>query len=378
MLRKPVTEDSNLRTPLFEIQQSLGARFVPFAGWEMPVQFKGIVIEHHAVRTAAGLFDVSHMGRLRVSGPSALAEVDRLVTGSLERTPNGRAVYGCCCNDRGTILDDLICYRKSGDDIFVICNASNRAKICRHFQAELGKSSDPKLLFEDVSSKTGLLALQGPKSFEILGSISDGWATKLGRMGFGTGLVAGKTVTVALTGYTGELGAEIVCERSDLVDLYQSLLDAGKAFGIEPAGLGCRDTLRLEARLSLYGNEIDETTNPIEAGLAWTVKMDKPDFVGKTALEEVRRVGPARTVVGLEMLGRGIARHGYPILNSSGRTIGIVTSGAPSPTLGKNIALGYVPLDLATVGSRIQVDCRGKLIDAVVVPTPFYKRASVG
>jgi aminomethyltransferase len=177
-----------------------------------------------------------------------------------------------------------------------------------------------------------------------------------------------------VSGYTGELGVEIICARESLVPLYETLLDAGQPLGLLPAGLGCRDTLRLEARLSLYGHEIDETTNPLEAGLGWTVKLDKPDFVGKAALLAFRAQGPSRTLVGLEMLGRGIARHGYPILAAEGQTVGHVTSGSPSPTLNKNIALGYVPVHLATVGTRLLVDCRGKSVTAQVVPTPFYKR----
>jgi aminomethyltransferase len=359
---------------LFETQRSRGARFVPFAGWELPVQFKGIVIEHHAVRRAAGLFDVTHMGRLRVAGKEALTAVDRLVTNSLERTPDHRAVYGCCCNESGTILDDLICYRESRDSIFIICNASNRDKIREHFARELPQS----ITLEDVSDETGLLALQGPKALGILDTLSSGALATLPRMAFQREVVAGREVTCALTGYTGEQGVELVCARVDLVPLYEALLEAGSPFGLEPAGLGCRDTLRLEARLSLYGHEIDESTNPIEAGLGWTVKLDKPSFIGKSALATIRERGASRTIVGLEMLGKGIARQGYAIQDGAGRPIGSVTSGGPSPTLGKNIALGYVPLDFASVGSRLQVDCRGKSIEAVVVPTPFYKRAPLG
>jgi aminomethyltransferase len=340
----------------------------------MPVQFKGIVTEHHAVRQNAGLFDVSHMGRLRVTGKEALSAVDRLVTNSLERTPDHRAVYGCCCSESGTILDDLICYRESRDRIFVICNASNREKIHGHFSRELPKT----LTLEDVSDETGLLALQGPKSLELLDTLSSSPVATLPRMGFRREDVAGAEVLCALTGYTGELGVEIVCERDALVPLYGALLEAGRRFGLEPAGLGCRDTLRLEARLSLYGHEIDETTNPIEAGLGWTVKLDKPAFVGKAALEGIHERGPRRTIVGLEMVGRGIARQGYAIQDTAGRPIGHVTSGGPSPTLGKNIALGYVPVAQTTFGSRLQVDCRGKSVEAIVVPTPFYKRAPLG
>ncbi|MGC4066489.1 MAG: glycine cleavage system aminomethyltransferase GcvT [Polyangiaceae bacterium] len=369
-----MTAPSPRRTPLFETQRTLGARFVPFAGWELPVQFKGIVAEHHAVRRAAGLFDVSHMGRLQITGKEALSAVDRLVTNSLERTPDHRAVYGCCCNDGGTILDDLICYRESRDRIFVICNASNREKIREHFARELPQS----LTLEDVSDETGLLALQGPKAFAVLDGLSSGAIATLPRMAFQRETVAGIEVTCALTGYTGELGVELVCVRASLVPLYEALLEAGRAHGLEPAGLGCRDTLRLESRLSLYGHEIDETTNPIEAGLGWTVKLDKPSFIGKSSLEAIRERGPERTIVGLEVLGKGIARQGYPIQDTAGRPIGCVTSGGPSPTLGKNIALGYVPLEFATVGSRLHVDCRGKSVESVVVPTPFYKRAPLG
>lgn len=369
-----MTASSLARSPLYEVQKQNGARFVPFAGWEMPVQFKGLVLEHHAVRQHVGLFDVTHMGRLRVEGPNALAAVDRLVTNSLRRAPDGRAVYGCCCNDAGGILDDLICYRESPSKISIICNASNRHKIVAHFRANL--TADAAL--RDVSDETALLALQGPQSFEVLARVGASWVQDLPRMGFAERPVAGMKVTVARTGYTGELGVELVCARSEVERLYLALLDAGRDSGIEPVGLGARDTLRLEARLSLYGNEIDESTNPIEAGLGWTVKLDEGDFIGRSSLEAVRAAGPRRLIVGLEMLGRGIARHGYSIADETKRSVGTVTSGAPSPTLEKNIALGYVPAELAVVGARLLVDCRGKLVEAAVVPTPFYKRAQVG
>lgn len=369
-----MTALSLARSPLYEVQKQNGARFVPFAGWEMPVQFKGLVLEHHAVRQRVGLFDVSHMGRLRVEGPDALLAVDRLVTNSLSRAPDGRAVYGCCCNEAGGILDDLICYRESATQIFTICNASNRHKIFAHFQANLQAGAS----LRDVSDETALLALQGPQSFDVLARLGATWVRDLARMGFAEGSVAGIRVTVARTGYTGELGVELVCARDEVTSLYLSLLEAGRASGIEPVGLGARDTLRLEARLSLYGNEIDESTNPIEAGLAWTVKLDEGDFIGRSSLDTIRAAGPRRLVVGLEMLGRGIARHGYSIADETKRSVGMVTSGAPSPTLEKNIALGYVPSELAVVGTRLFVDCRGKLVEAVVVPTPFYKRAQVG
>ena len=365
-----MTASALQRTPLYDSQKSLGARFVPYAGWEMPVQFQGIVTEHHAVRQSAGLFDVTHMGRLRVSGENAPLEVDRLVTNSVVQTPIGRAVYGCCCNESGRILDDLICYRESDQSIFIICNASNREKIRCHFEKELPHTQ----CLEDISDNTGLLALQGPRTFDILDAIGLDWARPLPKMAFAQGKFEGFPVTIACTGYTGERGVEIVCPRQTLKSIYENILRSGKRFELEPAGLGCRDTLRLEARLSLYGNEIDESIHPFEAGLGWTVKLDKPDFIGKSALVSFRRAIPERTLVGLEMLGRGVARHGYPVKNLEGTVVGHVTSGAPSPTLGKNIALGYVPIAYATVGTTLSVDCRGKPIEAKVVPTPFYRR----
>jgi aminomethyltransferase len=374
MIRGTVSDHSLKRSPLYDIQKGLQARFVPFAGWEMPVQFKGIVHEHHAVRQQVGLFDVTHMGRLRVTGPDALAAVDRLMTNSLEQTADGRAVYGCCCHESGGILDDLICYRVTTDNIFIICNASNREKIRRHLASNLGGNAS----LDDVSDETALLALQGPSAFSVSAKLGADWASSLPRMGFAVGAIAGIAATVAKTGYTGEPGMEIVCQRDQLPQLYLALLDAGRDFGIEPVGLGARDTLRLEARLSLYGNEIDESTNPFEAGLGWTVKLDKPDFIGRAALEAVRMTGLKRIIVGLEMLGHGVARHGYPVTDETKRPVGVVTSGAPSPTLAKNIALAYVPLELAAVGTRVKVDCRSKLVDATVVPTPFYKRPRVG
>lgn len=362
------------RSPLYHIQRELGGRFVPFAGWEMPVQFRGIVTEHLAVRQRAGLFDVTHMGRLAVTGPDALSQVDRLVTNSLGSAPNGRAVYGCCCNEQGGILDDLICYRESESSVFIICNASNRAKIHAHVASQL--SGDVQL--EDVSDRTALLALQGPATFAILNRAGADWTEALPRMGFSKGMVVNREVTIAKTGYTGELGVEILCSRDDLEAIYHKLLEVGRDLGLEAIGLGARDTLRLEARLSLYGNEIDETTNPIEAGLGWTVKFEKPDFIGRAALQAVQRLGPPRSIVGLEMLGRGVARHGYPVLDKTRRSVGTVTSGAPSPTLSKNIALAYVPTEIAQIGRPLLVDCRGKVVDATIVPTPFYKRAAVG
>jgi aminomethyltransferase len=361
------------RTPLHAEHARLGARLVPFAGFEMPVQYSGITAEHTAVRTHAGLFDVSHMGELWLEGATAANVADGLVTNSIAGLEDGRAAYTCCCNERGTILDDLIVYRFSKERVLVVCNASNHDKIARHFR----ERTQGKTGFRDATDETSLLALQGPKALSILEKAGVGIrdvAASLPSFRIRETEVAGRKAIVARTGYTGEDGVEIFCSNDDAVPVWNALLAAGKADGILPVGLGARDTLRLEARLALYGNDIDETTNPIEAGLGWVVKLDK-DFVGRDALAKIKAEGPSRTLVGFEMVGRGVARHGYPLKNGAGDTIGICTSGGPSPTLGKSIGLGYVPAGLAKVGTQIVVDCRGRETEARVVPTPFYKRA---
>ncbi len=359
------------RTPLFAQHQALGARLVPFAGWEMPIQYKGISVEHQAVRERVGLFDVSHMGELELKGPRALELVNSLITNDIASAADGQATYTCCCNEQGTILDDLIVYRRSTSDVLVVCNASNRAKISAHFaQAAQGVCD-----FADVSDQTALLALQGPLALAVLGRA--GVSLDLGSLKtfrFAPGTVAGIACVIARTGYTGEDGVELFCAWNDSPALWSALLSAGADSGIEPIGLGARDTLRLDARLSLYGNEIDETTNPLEAGLGWVTKLGKPSFVGKAALEAIKARGLSRTLVGFEMTGRGIARHGYPLCDAEGNERGVCTSGGPSPTLGKSIGLGYFPVAQSAVGTEILVDCRGKKIPATIVKTPFYKR----
>lgn len=368
------TTESLRRTPLFDEHKRLGARLVPYAGWEMPVQFKGLVDEHQAVRTAAGLFDVSHMGELVLEGEHAASTIDYLVTNDIKKLEDGQAIYTCACNEEGNILDDLIVYRVSQDRYLVVCNASNREKIAEHFR----KAAENHCTFEDVSDKTAMIALQGPKAMEILALAGAEAAacTDLPHFHFRDAVVANVQATVARTGYTGEDGVEIFCRWEDAPQLFRLLLDLGRPLGLQPAGLGARDTLRLEVRLSLYGNDIDETTNPYEAGLGWTVKLDKGDFIGREALRAIKEAGPSRKLVGFEMTGRGIARGGYPLLDADGNRVGICTSGAPSPTTGKNIGLGYLPAELAKIGTEILVDCRGKQIPAVVVKTPFYKRTT--
>ncbi len=360
------------KTSLHAEHVSLGARLVPFAGWEMPVQYRGIAVEHRAVREAVGLFDVSHMGELELTGPGALDVVDGLITNDVRRAADGQAVYTCACNERGTIEDDLIVYRRSPEHVLVVCNASNRSKMAPHFQ----RAAEGRCTFRDISDETALLALQGPKAMATLAAAGTSFdAGELKSFRFRDGEVAGVPCTVARTGYTGEDGVELFAPWDRAPELFRALLAAGRAHGIEPVGLGARDTLRLEARLSLYGNDIDDTTNPLEAGLGWTVKLEGRTFLGSEALSRIKAEGSPRKLIGFEMRGRGIARHGYPLLDAGGKVVGTCTSGSPSPTLGTNIGLGYLPVALTAVGTGFLVDCRGKSIEAAVVKTPFYKRS---
>ncbi len=348
---------------------------MPFAGYELPVQYKGLVEEHHAVRTKAGLFDVSHMGELRLTGEHAGQVVDELITNDARKLVDGQALYTCACNEQGTILDDLIVYRVTADRWLIVCNASNREKIVAH----VSSAAQGRCSFRDESDETALLAFQGPLAVDLAAGLAgaEGDAIRaLRSFHFRTSTVAGVRCTTARTGYTGEDGLEIFCSPEDAPKLWDALLDAGQAQGVMPAGLGCRDTLRLEARLSLYGNEIDETTNPLEAGLGWVVKLGKPKFLGQAALLRVKEQGSPRHLVGFEVTGRGIARHGYPLVHPAGAVLGVCTSGSPGPTVGKNIGLGYLPAHMAALGTTFEVDCRGRKAAAVVVKTPFYKRPS--
>jgi glycine cleavage system T protein (aminomethyltransferase) len=299
--------------------------------------------------------------------------VDYLVTNDAKKLADGQAMYTCACNERGTILDDLIVYRYGAEDWLVVCNASNRDKMAAHFAHAAKNHCD----FEDQSDATALLALQGRRAFDVLAPLAGADAaalTALGSFRLRRTTLAGVACTCSRTGYTGEDGAEIFCAWQEAPKLWRALMDAGKALGVKPVGLGARDTLRLEARLMLYGNDIDETTNPLEAGLGWVVKMDKGDFVGREALAKVKAAPLTRKLVGFEVTGRGIARHGYPLLDTAAQAVGICTSGSPGPTVGKNIGLGYLPAAMSEVGAPFLVDCRGKHVEARVVATPFYKR----
>jgi aminomethyltransferase len=361
-----MTEPAQRRTSLYDRHVAAKARMVPFAGFEMPIQYTGIVDEHQAVRTNAGIFDVSHMGELEMSGEHSAAVVDYLVTNDASKLVDGQAMYTCACNEKGTILDDLIVYRAAHDKWLIVCNASNHAKMSAHF----AKAAENHCTFRDKTDATALIAVQGPKAIGMVEKLVPG-ISELKSFHFRDGTIDGVLCTIARTGYTGEDGVEIFCPWDDAPKVW----DAFVGQGAKPIGLGARDTLRLEARLSLYGNDIDETTNPIEAGLGWVTKLDKAMFVGKEALQSVKEKPLPRKLVGFETTGRGIARSGYPLKDASGNVVGKCTSGSPAPTVGKNIGLGYLPSELTAIGTKFLVDCRGKDIEAVVVKTPFYKRS---
>jgi aminomethyltransferase len=345
---------------------------VPYAGWEMPVQYAGVSEEHRAVRAAAGLFDVSHMGELYLDGGAAASCLDGLVTNDISKLAIGRALYTVACNEHGKILDDLIIYRVQATGYLVVCNAGNLDKMSAHF----GGHAAGRCNFEDRSAQTALLALQGPRAVDVIRALgAPAEVADLPRFALLETKLAGTEVLAARTGYTGEDGYELFCSAQVAPKLWQTLLETGASFGLAPIGLAARDTLRLEACLSLYGHEIDETTDPLEAGLGWVVKFDKGAFLGREALWLRKQQPSERKLVGFEMVGRGIARQGYPILAGAGGQIGTVTSGAPGLSIGKNVGLGYVPASMSRVGTSLGIEIRGKSIEARVCATPFYKRA---
>jgi aminomethyltransferase len=344
---------------------------VSFAGYEMPIQYTGIVAEHRAVREDAGIFDLSHMGEFHFDGPKASAAVDRLVSSDIAGLQVGEARYGLLCNEGGTIVDDVIVYRTGPEHLLMVVNAANIDKDQAHVRKHLPKDVG----FVDRSSDTALIAVQGPRAADIIGRVAGGSVVALSPFGVKSARAAGAEATIARTGYTGEDGFEVFLDNADAVRVWQALVTAGsgsRGESLTPIGLGARDTLRLEARFSLYGNDIDETTGPIEAGLGWTCKLDK-DFVGRNAVAKQKADGPKRRIAGLVIEG-GIARHGHDVV-SDGNVVGKVTSGTFGPTVLQNIALAYVPTDLSKVGTVLAVRIREKDVPATVVKTPFYRRA---
>ena len=354
------------RTPFYEFHKALGAKLVDFAGFEMPVRYTGDVREHRAVREAVGLFDVSHMGEFRVTGPGALAFVDRCVTNDVAGLEVGQVLYSPMCRPDGGIVDDLLVYR-APDHVMVVVNASNIAKDFAWMLQHL--PSDAKL--EDRSDPTALLALQGPRAAELLrGHVPDA-ALDLGFYRFMTGSLFGVDAILSRTGYTGEDGFELYFDVQDAARVWEGLMKAGAPHGLEPVGLGARDTLRLEMGYMLYGNDIDDSTNPLEAGIGWTVKLDRNDFIGRDALLRIKQEGLVRRLVGITAEGRRVPRHGM-VVEAGGRPVGQVTSGTFSPTLERAIAMAYVERGSAAIDTPLEVVSGTTRIPARVTKKPFH------
>jgi glycine cleavage system T protein (aminomethyltransferase) len=358
------------RTPLNGLFREMGARMVDFAGWEMPVQFSSVIEEHMAVRTAAGLFDVSHMGEIEAEGRDALALVQRVTCNDAGKLAVGQAHYSAILNDRGGIVDDILVYRRGSDRYLLVVNAGNADKDYEFIRAR----ATGDLRLENASQRWAQLALQGPRSQEILQALCGGDLGAMAYYHFAEMPVRGVQSLVSRTGYTGEDGFEVYGPPGEAAGLFRALLEAGASRGLLPCGLGARDTLRLEARMPLHGNDIDETTTPLEAGMKWIVKMGKGEFTGREALQRQEKEGVPRLLAGFEMVDRGIARHGYAV-RFEGKEVGQVTSGTFGPFVKRNIGLAYVPPGLAKPGARFAVAIRERDAAAVVVPTPFYKRA---
>ncbi len=355
------------RTPLYAAHRRLGARMIGFGGWEMPVQYVGVVEEHRAVRRAVGCFDVSHMGEFEFRGPDAARALQRLTTNDVAALAVGQVQYSLLCHEQGGIVDDLTLARLGEDHYLMTVNAANIEKdwawVTRHL--------DGRVEARDVSGETGLIAVQGPRAEALVGRLADRDVTTLGYYRLAQGHVAGVPAVISRTGYTGEDGFELYLPAAETERVWEALLAEGKPEGVTPAGLGARDTLRLEMRYVLYGQDIDETTNPLEAGLGWVVKLDKGEFIGRAAIAAVRAAGPRRRLVGFEMVDRAVPRHGYRLLHG-GAAVGHVTSGSYGPSVDRYIGVGYVPPALAAVGTELEVEVRGQGRRARVVQTPFY------
>jgi len=362
------------KTPLYSMHEKYGGRVIDFGGWALPVQYTSIIEEHRHTRETAGLFDVSHMGEFRVTGKDPLGFIQKTVVNDISKGGVGRCIYSPMCYPSGGCVDDLIVYRVGEEEYLIVVNAANLEKdfswmsdIVRDF---------PGTSLVNESDETAELALQGPKAETILQKLTD---TDLKAVKYyhvaPNVAVAGKKTMISRTGYTGEDGFEIFCGPDDAVEVWEAVMEAGKPEGLTPVGLGARDTLRFEASMPLYGQELDAERTPLEAGLGKFVSFDKGDFVGRDALLAQKENGLERKLVGFEMVGRGIPRHNYPILDADGgKEIGYVTSGSYAPSLDKNLGCGYVPVEMAGIGQKLNIGIRKRTVEAVVVKTPFYKR----
>ena len=356
-------------TALTETHKALGAKIVPFAGYNMPVQYEGVNIEHETVRQSVGVFDVSHMGEFLIDGEHALELIQKVSSNDASKLTIGKAQYSCLPNNDGGIVDDLIIYKIKENTYLLVVNASNIEKDWNWIQSK----NDVGANMRDLSEHYSLLAIQGPKAIEAMQSITSHDLSDINFYNFIVGDFAGiENVIISATGYTGSGGFEIYCKNEEVKQIWDKVLEAGADFGIKPIGLAARDTLRLEMGYCLYGNDIDDTTSPIEAGLGWITKFTKP-FTNSEALKAEKERGSDRKLIAFELNDRGIPRHGYDIVDSQGKTIGTVTSGTMSPSLGKGIGLGYVPTVFADVDSKIHIQIRKKAIPATVVKLPFYK-----
>jgi aminomethyltransferase len=358
------------KTALNAIHRQIGAKMVPFAGWDMPVQYAGPLPEHLTVRTRAGIFDVSHMGELEIRGPGAQETLQRLTCNDVLNLAVSQCQYSALTTPKGTFVDDIVIYRMAADHFFLCVNASNQQKDYEWIR-------DNALAKTEVSfrsSEFSQLAIQGPRALEILEPLTDIKLASMKYYWFDRGKFAEVDAIVSRTGYTGEDGFEVYCSPSETEKVWTRIMERGKPFGLEPVGLAARNTLRLESKLLLYGNDMDETTSVLEAGLGWICKLKKGEFIGRDALVKQREEGLKRILAGFEMVDRGIARDHYPV-ELNGNPIGIVTSGSPAPYLKKNIGLAYLPVEHAGVGTQFDVVIREKPVRAAVVQTPFYKRA---
>ncbi|AZU63311.1 glycine cleavage system aminomethyltransferase GcvT [Neobacillus mesonae] len=359
------------RTPLFEVYKEYGGKTIDFGGWELPVQFSSIKEEHEAVRTKAGLFDVSHMGEIEVKGSDSLNYLQKMMTNDISKVKNGAAQYSAMCYETGGTIDDLLVYKLEDEHYLLVVNASNIEKDYEWLERHL----EGDVTLTNLSDTTAQVALQGPLAEKVLQKLT---ATDLSGIGFfkfqQDARINGKKALVSRTGYTGEDGFEVYCQANDVVEIWKDILESGKEEGVLPCGLGARDTLRFEANLALYGQELSAEISPLEAGIGFAVKLNKEaDFIGKDALVKQKENGIPRKIVGIEMIDRGIPRHGYPVYKGE-ELIGEVTTGTQSPTLKKNIGLALISSEHAVLDDELEVEIRGKRLKVKVVPTPFYKR----
>lgn len=357
-------------TALTETHQTLGAKLVPFAGYNMPVQYEGVKVEHETVRKSIGVFDVSHMGEFLIEGKHALALIQKISSNDASKLTIGKAQYSCMPNENGGIVDDLIIYKLKEESYLLVVNASNIEKDWNWIKSKNDVEADMR----DLSAEYSLLAIQGPKAIEAMQSLTRQDLSAISFYSFVIGDFAGiDNVIISATGYTGSGGFEIYCKNKEVLQVWNAVLKAGANFGIKPIGLAARDTLRLEMGYCLYGNDIDETTSPIEAGLSWITKFTK-DFTNVEALKAEKKAGPKRKLIAFEMNSRGIPRQGYNIMDDNENTIGVVTSGTMSPSLDKGIGMGYVSANFSKLDSKINIKIRKNIVPATIVKLPFYKK----